>query len=338
MSVTKDLPTLDEFKKATYVTFGLRSHDKVITRLDELLTLYHKQKSEEFTATYLRTDLFFTADYWLKLASKKVKTVNAGRTKGMEALYRLVVEKLCENFNVEVNELPRELEMCFGRELSGHGEAVDYTYATKNGSVVYLKRAEASKYKLQFFHGFAYQWRKNLKTLGMWCKLKADTTNVKLLTPNFMKGYTGFAMSMSRDLYVSSRHTPGSGGDNEFFHSSYLSGGTVMCAGSIKIENGIVKGICNDSGHYQPTVNHLVNVLECLRMQGCNSKLIEVFDFSHNKIGSGIDVLNDKGLGKRLVNGKQDFKNHGLNRKDTLQDYKDKNHCSLGSKFHKKLF
>ena len=38
MSVTKDLPTLDEFKKATYVTFGLRSQDKVITRLDELLT------------------------------------------------------------------------------------------------------------------------------------------------------------------------------------------------------------------------------------------------------------------------------------------------------------
>src|SRR5205823_5961883 len=81
-------------------------------------------------------------------------------------------------------------------------------------------------------------------------------------------GYAGFALSMERQLYMA--HHRGSFNKDNFFHSSYLSGDAVLCTGTINIVNGVVKGLCNDSGHYQPTLEHLVNVVRTLQMHGAN--------------------------------------------------------------------
>ena len=61
-----------------------------------------------------------------------------------------------------------------------------------------------------------------------------------------------------------------------FFHSSYLAGDTVLCTGSLLIELGVVKAIKNDSGHYQPTVFHLVNVVRTLQMHGVDVSQVAV--------------------------------------------------------------
>jgi hypothetical protein len=336
------LPTLEKFKKDTYITFGFRSHDHIITRIDELLVLYHQPKTQQtfqndyshegFLKTYILGDLFFTTDYWLKLASRKDKSIHTGRTKGVEALYRAIVAGLCQNFGVEVNELPNELELHYGRELHGYGQAVDYNFRSGKVSgtkLEYLKRAEASKYEIEFRQGVAYRWKK-YKLIG-WRKVQADTTIMKSYTPNFIPGFCGFVMSMSRDLYMSQLHTAGADFVKTFFHSSYLSGSTVMCAGSLRIEHGRVTGICNDSGHYRPTIHHLVNVLECLRMHGVNLGTLEVYlhnsdkvsDFSKNetwkaneKFGSGLDLLMKSGNAARLLQARKEFKAH---REDSLK-------------------
>ena len=337
--MAKDLPTVEEFKKSTYVALGQRSLDKVISRLDELLKLYHDEK-DEFHQTYVQSDIFFTADYWLKLASKKDKTVNTGRIKGVEKLHKDVADNLCESFDVTVNVLPRELEMCFGRELTGHGLCVDYMLLTKyeikkknklgqlvdkdgqvlkkgeedkavlldssNSTVEYLKRSDAALYALHFKNGVAYQWKKSKFGLG-WRLMLGETASMKLYTKNFMKGFRGFAMSMSRDIYVSGEHTPDAGSGEAFFHSSYLAGGTVMCAGSIKIEKGIIKGMCPDSGHYKPTLNHVAYFLECLQMHGVNLDKVEVFDFKHQSVGSATDFLKNRSKNFLLLSGRKDF-------------------------------
>jgi hypothetical protein len=94
----KHLPTVEQFKKDTYVLLGIRSSDKIISWIDPLLALYQERQTEGFTQPYL------------------------------------------------LAELPRELEQCFGRKLSGHGEVVDFAYFTKftGGSGVALVRSSIS--------------------------------------------------------------------------------------------------------------------------------------------------------------------------------------------------
>lgn len=47
-------------------------------------------------------------------------------------------------------------------------------------------------------------------------------------------------------------------GWDTFHHSSFRSGGDVMCAGMISAKDGKITHIDNDSGHYQPTSEHLL--------------------------------------------------------------------------------
>jgi hypothetical protein len=122
-------------------------------------------------------------------------------------------------------------------------------------------------------------------------------------------GYAGFALSMGRELFMA-HHRGGFHKDN-FFHSSYLSGDTVLCTGTILIKHGSVQGLINDSGHYQPTIEHLVNVLQTFRMQGVDVSKIWVNaapkswkenGVLQNKWGGwwGSEVLNSRGGGHGL--------------------------------------
>jgi hypothetical protein len=134
----------------------------------------------------------------------------------------------------------------------------------------YLSRAELENYRLRFDNGLASM--RSRTDPGKWVLANSDgigwSCGDKTLPAMMDKGYAGFALSMGRELFMA--HHRGSFDKDNFFHSSYLSGESVLCTGTIKIVNGRVKAIRNDSGHYQPTVDHLVNVVQTLAMHGVN--------------------------------------------------------------------
>lgn len=72
-----------------------------------------------------------------------------------------------------------------------------------------------------------------------------------------------WVMDPSGRLYVSSTPQPGM-----FNHSSFLGGGSVICAGEIIITGGVIKFINNRSGHYKPPDEALDNTIAKLREQG----------------------------------------------------------------------
>jgi hypothetical protein len=72
-----------------------------------------------------------------------------------------------------------------------------------------------------------------------------------------------WVMDPSGRLYVSSTPQPGM-----FNHSSFLGGGSVICAGEIIIAGGVIKFINNRSGHYKPPDNALDNAIAKLKDQG----------------------------------------------------------------------
>lgn len=76
------------------------------------------------------------------------------------------------------------------------------------------------------------------------------------------EGYRLYVLDIHGNFYVDNWPdvTPDS-----FCHSSFLSGETVQCAGLIKIENGTLKEISIESGHYRPKPDHLLKTLNILQ-------------------------------------------------------------------------
>lgn len=72
-----------------------------------------------------------------------------------------------------------------------------------------------------------------------------------------------FAMDLYGNLFVGT-DTIGDG-DNRVNHSSFTAGGMVMCAGTLKISNGILTSFNNNSGHYKPTAQNVYEALMALR-------------------------------------------------------------------------
>ena len=59
-----------------------------------------------------------------------------------------------------------------------------------------------------------------------------------------------------------------------------MAGESVLCAGTLKIERGVVKAVRTNSGHYRPTDEHMLNVVEFLKMIGAPIGQIDIE--SHN--------------------------------------------------------
>jgi hypothetical protein len=58
--------------------------------------------------------------------------------------------------------------------------------------------------------------------------------------------------------------------DERFNHSSFLAGQPVAAAGEMWFENGVLKGISDSSGHYQPGLTHTMQMLRQLQTMGAD--------------------------------------------------------------------
>jgi hypothetical protein len=65
-----------------------------------------------------------------------------------------------------------------------------------------------------------------------------------------------------------------------FHHSSFVSGKKVRCAGMIRVTNGKVTKVDNDSGHYKPETRHLKNFVQFLSINNAFTEDARVEDKS----------------------------------------------------------
>jgi hypothetical protein len=274
----KTLPTSNQWMSASDVSFAWRSNDPVLRRIDTLVEELNRRAVG--ARSFLYGDLLFCCDYWLKYQPSHPATMEKGRVPAVHALFAHAAAELCKVFACTINVLPRELELAYGRKLTAHGNALDrfgqYAISAK-------MRKQLAWYRLWFRRGKVYQWN--------WHETGGDvpTKRVKACSNRawfgaFSPGWGGFAMSMNREIYMAKHSCPGV---ENFYHSSYLDGSPVMCAGSMKIVDGIVYGIRVDSGHYQPAVSAVVNVLQALQMCGAPIAQIEIYDYDKNARNGG---------------------------------------------------
>jgi hypothetical protein len=294
----KDVPPLEQWKKDSSVALATRNKDQILVRIDELVDAIGRA-ADGGAWMYLATDLFFTLDYWLKIY-KSNALMEKGREPALMALYKCVVNWLCFAFGCTVNVLPRELEYYFGRPMHAHGAKLDAALDCAK----YLKRADVHKFKLFFKNGLIYQfpWWEPKAKFGQTKFVLANSStasNDAVFDPNnygYRRDWGGFAMSMGRDIYMAKHHCTKDFGENgNFYHSSYLAGQPVMCAGTMLIRDGIMQGVSTDSGHYRPTQQHVVNLLLTLTMHGINLNTIDVQDHGGILQCKGDEFLRNQG-------------------------------------------
>ncbi len=87
------------------------------------------------------------------------------------------------------------------------------------------------------------------------------------------KNYGPFVMNMDLEMYMT-QHSK----EHGRFHSCYVNQKPVLMAGTILIENGTIKGIRCDSGHYQPTSHEFSKFLMHLKALGVQLANVDVFD------------------------------------------------------------
>jgi hypothetical protein len=77
-----------------------------------------------------------------------------------------------------------------------------------------------------------------------------------------------------------------------FNHTTLCAGNDVLCAGTISIKKGKLRAITNNSGHYQPTTAHLLQVVTMLNGQGVSMTGVVVWDKQTNLHTEGRKFLN----------------------------------------------
>jgi hypothetical protein len=261
--------------------------DFTMDAICDLLSCNDLKISDAGEQIWLLFDLFQALQVWKKknalpsspqknhTAFQKKAPFLAGlediRAKAVANLYESVCYMLASRLLCTVNVLPTKLEQYFGKNLTQHGIDLDL----RKKSADYLDRVDTNKYRLIFIKKKAYMlpwWDdKSDLTTDTTIKLElADTKYAHEKTPDksdfTVKNESFCVLDMSSQFYVAP-HGPQQSG-KQHYHSSYLSGENVLCAGSIVLEKGAVSYLSNKSGHYQPTPTHILHYLNALAVNG----------------------------------------------------------------------
>jgi hypothetical protein len=249
--------TSHESRQSIASRHSKRPRDPVRARIDELVSGIMKTPHYGLQVVYM-CDLYFALDYWLRI--NKISVSN--RESGVVEFYEKVAHALCDVFGCSINVLPRELSNAFARQLSDRGVYVDL----EQKEAVYFDEARRREAKLIFRNGLVYR-------LPLFVNegpgLVALNSSPFHSDPAWPDNHGGYVLSMGRDFYMT-RHA------SDLFHSAYIAGGETQCAGTMEIEDGVVRALSNLSGHYKPHVEFLTNALLALRMHGIEIASISV--------------------------------------------------------------
>lgn len=106
-------------------------------------------------------------------------------------------------------------------------------------------------------------------------------------TPRFS---IAFVIDQYGNLYASNENFDNS---LSFNHSTFNAGKDVLCAGTIKANDGQLRGLQNNSGHYKPTRDHLHNAILLLNDQGVDVSRCKVIVGEPNPARRGKMIEND---------------------------------------------
>ena len=301
-----DIPTAQKFEDDSSVFFALRSSDKTIGQIDRLLADYQGASvTDKVDILYY---LYLATKFWRKNIGAALKNTlptgltdpgntlpSTGKVSGSEkrgdavsALNAIVEEKLLKNFRIhDISALPDELAETYG--CTNHEIANDQLWMRKYGAdpavttVFLTDDGMRRRYKLRFRSGLAYRWKDASDTSSGYVKFDTNDNTEAEIDDKLCH----FAMDRRGRIYI------GFNKRAEWFkHSSLLGGEDALAAGRMKVDQGKVSFVANDSGHYQPEARHMVNLLQRLSIYGADLTNMTIQRMSDKARFPAVDVLN----------------------------------------------
>ncbi len=314
-AVLQSFPTLQDWKKMSYVSMmtlsggsvaeGWRRMDPVLLRIDALVDAYNQAKNGDGKAgelQYLLGELFLATVYWANHYMKDSQHMDARRKAAVMSLSFTVTKELANALQCPPGEVGTRLYNMFGKALE-HDKALTDAKDPSH----YLDAAKRQQWRIIFRGGKAYRFTDRKATLESLVPL--DTREyagvMTAVGDEERGGDCGYALSMSNDLYVApllgrdigKYHKPGERAqvvnyqakkkgvgveiktnldEAPVYHSSFLGGWPVQCAGMITAKDGIITAVTNESGHYQPKDTALVKLLQLLKQVGMDPSNIDI--------------------------------------------------------------
>lgn len=318
----KSIPALTVFQADSNGSIDARKGDPILQQIDEILHQYHTNHGiVMFSASKLKEimilgRLFSAVDMWLKDV-----TLNANRTNSVwkvkckpaiESLYQVGCLRLAERVGVPINQLPFWITEAFGKGLSEHGVELDLD----KGLAKYMDPAEADLCRIQFKGGKAYMRLLNAGSVDLVAASSDIYKNDKIFASGYakhLKGHAGYVLSMGGDFFMGQHRVGGKLKEqSNLYHSSYRGGEAIRCAGTWKVEEGVVKEISDSSGHYQPNLHHMINALEVLKAYGVNLADLKVHYYK-NKEEAQVTESSFDFLAKAHRGVLQDHRNRFIN-------------------------
>lgn len=254
-----ELPSITQWRTETQPGRPAgQANDPVLRTMDDLIE--NLRAAEDGAYLYLLGQLFFTTMSWLNHFKKDPRMVPECRPPIL-SLNLFAGNELAKKLQCPLEKLASKLQQLYGVNMSPHGVDLDTETVRKK----YLSAARREAYRVFMISGRAYHYRTREKAF------RAIRSGVDGL---------GFALSMSNELFVG--HV---GGLVVKFHSFFMGGAPVQCAGHMWFEDGRVTKVCNSSGHYKPVDRSMVKVLNYLRMNGLALSQITVEPVQFKKVG-----------------------------------------------------
>lgn len=168
--------------------------------------------------------------------------------------------------------------------MTKHGAMVDVNVGSR-GQLTYLSDRRAMALAARVIAGklMIHDEAGNPKLLDTMNMTRANGNEChsgreRNLPGGINSGVAGFAMTLNRTLFVHGGHQVAGREGNfySFYHSSYAGGEDVICTGCLSAIDGKLIYINNDSGHYKPTPQQILLVLDALRVQGVDMTDVRV--------------------------------------------------------------
>lgn len=286
------IPTVSQFRKDSNVSLAIRSNDQMLHAMDRSLEKLAQASDDKMALT---ADLFFTINSWIKLFHEKGRGIEPGRYPAISALSEAVQDELSKMYGVTSRgQLARKLNEIFGAQITSSGSSTDaqfkammFTKAARESKRIYFEGGKMKRYTSDLRENV----RPGLQLLDS--KLFAGPPIARRGAGFSLPGFAPFVMSMEREFYMT-KHTVEQGG---VFHSAYFNG-VVAMAGTMLVENGVLKAIRGDSGHYQPDKYKMVNALRALRARGVNLRGVTVYDYTEDGPTSNARAMGKTGMVK----------------------------------------
>jgi hypothetical protein len=313
MPLTK-LPTKQEFKQGLGLSWGVFGNQKspfpALTRIGRLI---EEHDSLPHHANIVARMFFH---FMIERASKFVLhhqfhkekiggELSVGQVNYLRALHEYVLRYVKDGIGATDANYEQMIPQVFGKEVCDAGQQEDARLRNGDAMYWYSTALEQKMCKLSFRMGKAYRWSFSQDGQG---------TKEGLNLYDTVGFHDAHMSEYNASLYVMNAkgHILVQGWENgkDLKHSSLMGGAGVLCAGTIRINQGQVIWLTGKSGHYLPTVRNIASLLERLSQYQVDLRNVKVFRENYTPGRIPVDISQWRtmmGLGPLHVPGPKTF-------------------------------